>query len=229
MACTSSYLSANVRTPSHGRRAHALRSARARSSSRHIQWQQRDSAFARTGWRRRGVLTNSNPAGGPVPASVTVPAGTTSVSFSISSAAAGTSRTTTISATYASSTANAILTVSPVTLTRMSMSAANVTGGNQLIGNEIDLTAGAPAGTSVSLSSSAPSVASVPASITVPVNSNYVNFTVTTTSVSTSTPSDHHGDRRSHACVGRHHGSAGHHQHGRPSCLRSGGSPAPGR
>ena len=76
--------------------------------------------------------------------------------------------------------------VGPAALNSVSVSPASVTGGQSATGT-VTLTSGAPAsGAVVSLTSANPA-ASVPGSVTVPASSSSVNFTVNTTTVSSTT------------------------------------------
>jgi hypothetical protein len=132
------------------------------------------------------TLSSSNTSVATVPASITVPAGSTSASFTVTTSAVGSSTSVTVTATLASLTTTAILTVDPA-LSALSVSPASVVGGDPSTGS-VTLAAAAPAGGAVvSLSSSDTSVATVPASVTVPAGSTSASFTVTTSGVGSST------------------------------------------
>lgn len=140
------------------------------------------------------ALTSSNPSTAAVPATVTVPPGATSVSFQVTTASVTAATSVTISATYGGTTRSATLAVNPASatppaLSAVSLSPASITGGAVSTANNILLSGPAPSGgAAIALSSSNPSVASVPASILVPAGSSTVNFTISTSSVTGSTP-----------------------------------------
>ena len=138
-------------------------------------------------------LTSSNTAAATVAAGVTVPAGATSTTTSVTTSAVSANTTSVISATYNGLTRTATLTVTApappaptATLDTVSLSPASVQGGSSSSAT-VTLTANAPAGGAVvSFSSSNPAVATVPASMTVPegVNSRVVVNFVSTSPVS---------------------------------------------
>jgi len=132
-------------------------------------------------------LSSDTPTAASVPASVLVPAGSTSASFTITTHAVLTSTSVIISA-MSGSTSTAQLTVLPPVLNSFAVSPTNVLGGVVSQGT-VTLSGPAPAGgVSVSLSSDTPSVASVPGSVLVPAGSASAAFTITTYPVSGSTP-----------------------------------------
>jgi hypothetical protein len=128
-------------------------------------------------------LSSNNAAVAPVPASVTVPAGATTTTFSVSTGAVAASTTVIISASYGSETSQAAsLTVIPPILSSISLSPTSVTAGSSSTGT-VTLNGRAPSGGSqVTLSSSNPNVAAVPpsGSVTVPAGATTATFTVTT-------------------------------------------------
>jgi Domain of unknown function (DUF2341) len=128
-------------------------------------------------------LSSNNAAVAPVPASVTVPAGATTTTFSVSTGAVAASTTVIISASYGSETSQAAsLTVIPPILSSISLSPTSVTAGSSSTGT-VTLNGPAPSGGSqVTLSSSNPNVAAVPpsGSVTVPAGATTATFTVTT-------------------------------------------------
>jgi hypothetical protein len=148
------------------------------------------------------TLSGAAPAGGaqvslsgadPVtmPASVTVPAGATSESFTIATRAVAGATLVTISASFAGVTMTAPLTVlstvPDVSLRSISLNPASVIGGSTSQGT---LTLDGPAGFGgalVTLSSATPGVATVPASVTIAVGSTSGTFIVSTSTVSSST------------------------------------------
>jgi uncharacterized repeat protein (TIGR03803 family) len=130
------------------------------------------------------VYPNNNPI-------VTVPAGSTSVSFTIGTTSISSSCTAPVYAQSGTTTVSTNFTVNPgsssgPTLSSVSLNPSSVTGGSSSTGT-VTLSAAAPSGgTVVSLSSNS-STASVPSSVTVPSGSTSANFTATTTSVTSTT------------------------------------------
>ena len=125
-------------------------------------------------------LSSTDLAVASVPASVLVPGGATSATFSITTSAATNATTVTISAFYLGITKSATLTVSPVAIQSVAFSPSSVTGGVNAQGG-ITLTAAAPPeGFTIPLSSNLPSAATVPASVTVPAGASSAIFTATT-------------------------------------------------
>lgn len=119
-----------------------------------------------------------------VPASVTVLAGHTTASFTVTSNAVSSNVVRTISANYNGVTKNAAitLTVGSSVLTGLSVNPSTVKGGNDTTGT-ITLSGPAPAGGAVVTVSSASSVIVVPPTVTVPAGASTVNFTVHTKAV----------------------------------------------
>jgi hypothetical protein len=132
-------------------------------------------------------LSSSNTGVASVPASVTMAAGATSASFTVTTGPVTASTNVTISAAYNGITENALLGVESSTLSLLSLSPSTVTGGTSSTGT-INLSSAAPSGGAVvSLSSSDPSVAALPPSVTVPAGATSATFTVATTAVAAST------------------------------------------
>ncbi|MBI4589457.1 MAG: PQQ-like beta-propeller repeat protein, partial [Candidatus Rokubacteria bacterium] len=130
------------------------------------------------------TLTSSNTAVASVPPSVTVAAGQSSETFTVTTFNIGITTTSTISGYYNGGTASSVLTVTAgptqAKLSSVSLSPTTVTGGSTATGT-VRLTGPAPAGGAiVRLSSSKPRVAAVPASVTVPAGATSATFTVTT-------------------------------------------------
>ena len=135
------------------------------------------------------TLGSSNTGFAQLVPSVTVPAGSTNATFSVTTGTVTSSIQVTISGTYpVGTTRTAALTVMPaVTLASVSLNPTTVTGGNPSTGT-VTLSGAAPAGgVAVTLSSSNTSVAAVPTSVTVPAGSTSTTFAVTTSSVVTTT------------------------------------------
>ena len=129
------------------------------------------------------TLTSSNSSLAAVPATVTVPAGSTTANFTISTTSVATTEQATITATYKGAIQSAVLTVTPF-LTSLTLNPVIVIGGNSSTGT-VQLGAAAPSGgIQVFLSTSNSSVATVPSSVTVLQGATSASFAVTTTAVS---------------------------------------------
>lgn len=134
-------------------------------------------------------LTSGNTSVATVPSSVTVAAGSTSATFTVSTVSVTANTSVTISGTYNGTTKSATLTVTPAppTLASLTLNPTTVVGGNTSQGN-VTLTSAAPSGGAVvSLTSGNTSVATVPSSVTVAAGSTSVTFTVSTVSVTANT------------------------------------------
>ncbi len=130
------------------------------------------------------LLSSSNPAVASVPATVTIPPGASSASFSIMTSPVTTSTTVTITASAGGVTQNLSLTVVPPQVKFFTLYPTTISGGKTSVANFVYLTSTAPqGGVVVNLSSSDPSVARVPASVTVPVGSTSAAFSIVTTPV----------------------------------------------
>ena len=136
-------------------------------------------------------LSSANTAVATVPASVTIPAGITSATFTVVTLAVTASASVTISASYAGVTQTAPLTVTPqsatATLASLRLNPTSVNGGSPSTGTVALSAPALSGGTLVTLSSSNTSVATVPASVTIPAGSTSAVFTVTTLIVNSST------------------------------------------
>jgi hypothetical protein len=134
------------------------------------------------------ALSSSNTAVVAGPASVTVPAGATTVGFVVTTNAVTTTTTVTISATSGGVTQSAALTVTPVTaLVSISLNPTSVRGGSPSTAT-ISLSGAAPSGgVTVTLSSSHQNIVAVPSSITVPAGATSAQFTVSTSRPKSST------------------------------------------
>ncbi|MCX6592434.1 MAG: S8 family serine peptidase [Acidobacteria bacterium] len=135
------------------------------------------------------TLSSSDPAVIP-PATVTVPAGTTSSPyFSIPTAAVLSSVTATITASYNGVSKTSTLTAAPVALSNLILSPSTIAGSLSATSNRVNLTGNAPpGGLTIQLSSNNP-VAVVPATVTVAAGSpSSPLFTITTSMVTVSTP-----------------------------------------
>jgi len=128
------------------------------------------------------TLTSSNTSAAQVPASVTVAAGATKATFTITTSAVGSNASVTISGTYGV-TKTATLTVTAAALTSVSLSPSSVIGGTSSTGT-VTLTGPAPSGGAVvTLTSSNTTAAQVPASVTVAAGATKATFTITTSAV----------------------------------------------
>ena len=133
------------------------------------------------------AFSNGGPGTVPVtiPASVTVPAGQTSASFTIATSSVTATTNVRISAAYNGSTFAADMTLFP--LLSYVMFNGNAPGGTPATGT-VGLGAAAPSGgLVVALSSGNTSLVTVPASVTVPAGQTTVNFTANTQPVTQTT------------------------------------------
>ncbi len=124
-------------------------------------------------------LSSSKTSAAQVPASVTVAAGNSTATFTVTTTPVSSSTTSTITA---AGLASAVLTVTAPVLSSVALSPSTVKGGTNSTGT---VTLGSPApsgGAVVSLSSNNSTYASVPGSVTVAAGSTTANFTVTTRS-----------------------------------------------
>lgn len=136
------------------------------------------------------TLSSSNTSAATVPASVTVPAGAFSATFTVSTASVTASTSITISGAFGGTARSATLTVAPppapASLSTVAVNPASVTGGASSQGT-VTLTSPAPAaGFAVSLSSSS-AAATVPASVSVTQGATSATFAIATSAVPTST------------------------------------------
>lgn len=125
-------------------------------------------------------LASSNPSIAYAPASIAIAAGSTSVSFTITTFPVATNASVVISAAYNGASRTASLTVLAPTFSGFSLSPSSVLGGGTSTGT-VTLNGPAPAsGVTVALRSSNTTMATVPVSATVPANATSVTFLVTT-------------------------------------------------
>lgn len=124
-------------------------------------------------------LSSSNPAVS-VPATVTIPQGGTSASFTMNTSPVATATTATVSVSFGGVTQTTSLTVLPPVLASVTLSQSSVQGGSSSTGT-VTLSGPAPAGGSVvALSSSNTSAATVPSSVTVAAGFTNATFPVST-------------------------------------------------
>jgi hypothetical protein len=133
------------------------------------------------------TLSNTNPTAATVPASVTVAAGATSVTFSATTTPVAAATSAIITATYNGTTQTATLPINPVLMASVAMNPASVFGGSSSTGTAT-LNGPAPTGGAVvTLSNTNTTAATVPASVTVAAGATGVTFSVTTTLVAAAT------------------------------------------
>ena len=128
------------------------------------------------------VLTSSNPIATPSPASLVIPAGSTSGVFNVNTTVVSALTTATITAAYNGLTNTALLTVQAGGLAALSIAPAGVISGGAVIGTVTLDSPAAAGGATIVLSSSNPA-ATTPVSILVPQGATTATFPVTTLSV----------------------------------------------
>src|SRR6266513_202730 len=138
------------------------------------------------------ALSSSNTAAATVPSSVTVAAGATSATFTVSTSGVTASTTVTISAAYGGVTRTASITVAPAappppTLSSLTLNPASVIGGTQSSTGTVTLSGAAPAGGATVALSSSDGAARVPSSVTVVAGATSATFTVSSSAVAAST------------------------------------------
>jgi hypothetical protein len=138
------------------------------------------------------ALSSSNTAAATVPSSVTVAAGATSATFTVSTSAVLASTAVTISGAYGGLARSASLTVTPEpvpppTLSSLTLSPSSVIGGLGFSTGTVTLTGPARAGGAQVFLSSSNGAASVPSSVFVPAGASSATFTVNTSIVLIST------------------------------------------
>lgn len=130
------------------------------------------------------TFTNSHPGVINMPANVTVPAGSSTVTFTVSSNPVSSATMVTLTATHGVFTRELIVVVHPITIRSVTLDPNNVVGGTSSTGTVVFDPPIPDSGATINLSSSNPAVASVPATIKVPGGATSANFTVTTTPTS---------------------------------------------
>jgi hypothetical protein len=134
------------------------------------------------------TLATEVPSVASVPPSMTIAAGDTSGSFTISTFSSSTTARVGLSATHLDTTLFSVITVGPVALSTLSVSPTSVAGGSTSTGT-VTLNDAAPSGgAAVSLSASS-SATTVPATVTVPPGATGATFAIGTSSVTASTSS----------------------------------------
>ncbi|MDQ6786208.1 MAG: VCBS repeat-containing protein [Acidobacteriota bacterium] len=127
------------------------------------------------------ALSNSNPAITSIPASVFIPEGATSATFSVLTNSVILSSAGTINASLNGVTQTATITVVPsVVLASLTLNPTSVFGGITAQGT-VSLQGDAPSsGVTITLSSSNAAIAAVPPSVTIPAGSSSANFAINT-------------------------------------------------
>jgi hypothetical protein len=138
------------------------------------------------------TLQSGNTAVATMPASVTVPAGSNRVSFTVTTFPVSSSTSVNLTARFNGTFAatSLLVTASPgtPTLAALTLNPTSVTGGSNSTGTVV-LSAAAPSGGAVvNLSSSNTAAAAVPAGVTVAAGATSATFTATTSTVGGSTP-----------------------------------------
>ena len=123
-------------------------------------------------------LTNTN-THATVPASVTVPAGSSSAVFSITASVVNATFSGAVNATYAAVTKSKVYTVVAAALKSVTLSPTSVIGGVQNSTATVTFTGKVAANTTVTLVSSIISAATVPSSVVVAANTSSTTFPVT--------------------------------------------------
>ena len=133
------------------------------------------------------ALSSSDTSVASVPPSVTVPAGATAASFTIATYSTSNPTAVTITASNNGTVKSATLTVTPPTVSSLSISPASVKGGLTATAT-VRMTGPAPTGgSSVTLTSSSPAVAAVPSTVTIPQGASSATFKISTAAVASST------------------------------------------
>ena len=125
-------------------------------------------------------LTSSDPTAISVPAAVTIPAGSSLVSYTLTTHPTPNLRTVTLTATCSGSSVTTAISVQPYVLYSHSLNVTSIPGGSQNVMGTVSINASAPAGgIIVALSSSSPS-ANAPTSVTIPAGTSSANYPITT-------------------------------------------------
>jgi hypothetical protein len=141
------------------------------------------------------TLSSSNPSAASVPASVTVPAGGSSATFTVTTHSVSVSTPVMLTVWSEGNGDHPVLWVDPgapappgtVTLSSLAVTPSSVAGGASSSGT-VTLSAAAAAGGAVVAVSSSSSAASVPGTVTVAAGATTATFSITTSSVTSSTP-----------------------------------------
>src|SRR5208282_958193 len=130
-----------------------------------------------------GVFLTSADPSVSVPASFTIPAGSSSQTFAATTVGVAAVKTVQVTAAISTGNLSGSLTVNPASLTSFSLSRSSLTGGNNSVGT-VTLSGAAPAsGLNVSLTSNNTSAATVPATLMIAAGASSGSFNVTTLAV----------------------------------------------
>ena len=121
-----------------------------------------------------------------VPASVTIASGASTASFTINTVGVNSQTSVVIRASLGGTPKTATLTITPTSLSAITLNPTKVSGGSSSTGT-VTLTGPAGSGGAVLSLSSDNAAATVPASVTVPAGQTTANFNVTTVTVATVT------------------------------------------
>lgn len=121
-----------------------------------------------------------------VPATITIPSGKSSATFTVKTSSVSTSTSASVTATLNGTMENASLTVTPPTVLSLVLSPTSVVGGKTSIG-KVTLSAAAPAGGILITLSAGQSDATVPATINIPAGKTSTTLTITTGKVTVTT------------------------------------------
>ncbi|HEX3303741.1 MAG TPA: hypothetical protein VHR64_12725, partial [Thermomicrobiales bacterium] len=124
------------------------------------------------------ALSSSNPSAATVPGSVTIPGGSSSATFTVTTVPVSASTAVVITASGPGISKSANLTVTPPALSAVSASPLTIVNGRTGTGT-VTLTGSAPAGGIVVALSSSSSLLDLPAQVTVPAGSKNVTFEMT--------------------------------------------------
>jgi acetyl esterase/lipase len=130
-------------------------------------------------------LTSNDTSTATVPASITIPAGASSGTFTVTTYSVAAPKTVQITAARRGVTRTAALTVNEPSVQSLTLSIGNMAGSCQTSVGRVVLTAKAPAGGIVVPIANANAVAVMPATVTVPAGANAVNFNITAPAVTT--------------------------------------------
>jgi hypothetical protein len=127
------------------------------------------------------TLVSSHPAQVTLPATVTIPQGSTSASFSVTTTAVKTAVNIPVSATYNSVTVKGTATLNPAPVVALAgIAVVSTQGGSPFQGTVVLTNPAQGAGVTVSLSSANTTLATVPATVLVPAGTTTASFTGTT-------------------------------------------------
>ena len=134
-------------------------------------------------------LTSSSPDLQFSPTSVTIPAGSTSITFSISTSRVSVPEAVTMTATLGANSISTGFTIAgSVSLHSISSSPNAVVGGASSTGTVTISDVAPTGGTTIFLTSSSPDLQFSPTSVTIPAGSTSITFSITTSTVSSSEP-----------------------------------------